>query len=230
MAEYRLPSLYTAVVHRSSLIVSSLLTDGVSVTCHLTSESTLVSGHKKDLATFLNFLDSKGIEHDTISQETVVPFHNSEFMKELADDLLRAYQNTIYETLARSGKWLSTSTENENATHNAMYHVNSIVQPNLLQNALSKIPRNSYIFEINSFMPQLKGILEESIECVTYASLYVKRGEENKAAPQFLETLGKLFCLGEKVDTNKLYRHEWPVKRGTPMLSHLIGWDHGRDW
>jgi fatty acid synthase, animal type len=36
---------------------------------------------------------------------------------------------------------------------------------------------------------------------------------------------------GLEVPINNLYpRIEFPVSRGTPMISPMIGWDHSEDW
>lgn len=47
----------------------------------------------------------------------------------------------------------------------------------------------------------------------------------------FLANLGKIYQAGANFDIQKLYpKVEYPVPRGTPMLSYMFGWDHGHEW
>ncbi|XP_017771571.1 PREDICTED: fatty acid synthase-like [Nicrophorus vespilloides] len=53
----------------------------------------------------------------------------------------------------------------------------------------------------------------------------------NSSISGILEALGSVYNRGANFNAAKLYsRIEWPVARGTPMISPLIHWDHSKDW
>ncbi|KAM3964045.1 LOW QUALITY PROTEIN: fatty acid synthase-like [Aphomia sociella] len=76
----------------------------------------------------------------------------------------------------------------------------------------------------------LQTILQKCLkQDVTYVSLSEKNNEDNV---HFLFTaLGKLYESGLNPQLDKIYPHvPFPVSRGTPMISHLVEWDHSEDW
>lgn len=47
----------------------------------------------------------------------------------------------------------------------------------------------------------------------------------------FLSALGKIYQRGANFEIQKLYpKIQYPVPRGTPMLSHMFGWNHEQSW
>lgn len=57
-----------------------------------------------------------------------------------------------------------------------------------------------------------------------------KRGYKDNAE-MFLQGLGKLYNIGLQPQLHNLYPAvEYPVSRGTPMISPLIRWEHSDDW
>lgn len=47
----------------------------------------------------------------------------------------------------------------------------------------------------------------------------------------FLKNLGKLYQYGGNFEIQNLYpKVQYPVPRGTQMLSYKFGWKHDRDW
>lgn len=47
----------------------------------------------------------------------------------------------------------------------------------------------------------------------------------------FLTSLGTIYQYGADFEIQNLYpKVQYPVPRGTPMLSHMFGWKHDRNW
>lgn len=127
----------------------------------------------------------------------------------------------------RSQKWLSTSVPyNEWSTSaaqfsSAEYHTNNLLKPVLFEEILALVPDNAITIEIAPH-GLLQTILRKSLQpTVTNITLIQRDHEEN--AEVFLQGLGRLYNAGLQLDLAKLYPPvEYPVSRGTPMISPLI--------
>lgn len=61
--------------------------------------------------------------------------------------------------------------------------------------------------------------------------VHISFPKEKLTATTLLSTLGKLYEEGYNFKTEKLYpKVEFPVSRGTSMISPIIKWNHSEDW
>jgi len=87
--------------------------------------------------------------------------------------------------------------------------------------AIRSIPRDTVTIEIS---PQniLQYILKDSL-CSTVTNIALYEYTENHSEEIFLETIGNLYNAGLQLQIANLYPTvEFPVSRGTPMISPLI--------
>lgn len=142
-------------------------------------------------------------------------------------NLLANLKKVIPVTKRRSQKWLSTSVPcNEWSTSRAQfssaeYLTNNLLKPVLFEETSVFIPNNAVTIVIAP-CSQLQEILNKSLQTrVTNIAFNLRDHTDNVKA--FLQGLGKLYNAGLQFDLAKLYPSvEYPVSRGTPMISPLI--------
>lgn len=136
---------------------------------------------------------------------------------------------------SRSPKWLSTSVpRNEWKTTTAQlssaeYHVNNLLSSVLFEETFAQIPNDAVTIEIAPH-GLLQAILRRSLDpSVTNVAL-TQRGHSDNVKV-VLQAIGKLYNLGLQPKLTNLYPEvNYPVSRGTPMISPLVRWDHSDDW
>ncbi|EFN85734.1 Fatty acid synthase [Harpegnathos saltator] len=109
------------------------------------------------------------------------------------------------------------------------YYADGILNPIPLRNIIPFLPKDTILVDI---IPHnaVQSIMKNSVESIiTLISLY-KSGEEH-TLQDFLEGIGDLYSVGLQPQIASLYPPvEFPVSRGTPMISPLIRWDHSEDY
>jgi len=124
----------------------------------------------------------------------------------------------------RSSKWLTTSTHEYSNTLLPLcskYYTNYLLSPVLFATAIRSIPRDTVTIEIS---PQniLQYILKDSL-CSTVTNIALCEYTESHNEEIFLETIEKFYNAGLQLQIANLYPTiEFPVSRGTPMISPLI--------
>lgn len=100
------------------------------------------------------------------------------------------------------------------------YYTNYLLSPVLFGNVIHTIPRNTVTIEISPHNI-LQRIMKDSLySTITNVALYTHT--DNDSVEIFLETIGKLYNAGLQPQIVNLYpKIEFPVSRGTPMISHL---------
>lgn len=123
----------------------------------------------------------------------------------------------------RSSKWLTTFAHECSNTPLILskYYTNYLLSPVLFTKAIRSIPRDTVTIEISPHNI-LQNILKDSLYfTVINKTLYAR--SENHSTEIFLETVGKLYNAGMQPQIANLYPPiEFPVSRGTPMISPLI--------
>ncbi|XP_047538487.1 fatty acid synthase-like isoform X2 [Vanessa atalanta] len=98
----------------------------------------------------------------------------------------------------------------------------------LFEKKVQLIPETAIIIEIgpNSL---LQKILRRSVKKDFINVSLTKRNHDNVQV--LLTALGKLYEAGLNPHHANIYPSiKFPVSQGTPMLSHLVEWDHSEDW
>lgn len=109
---------------------------------------------------------------------------------------------------------------------------------NLNENQVKQLVKNVLVWKKENIQ---KLLINDSITCVigSALSLNVKTGLgvnlvdicETSAVESFLSGVGRLYQLGFDVVLADLYpKVEFPVARGTPIISSRIKWNHENDW
>ncbi|XP_055326066.1 fatty acid synthase-like [Sitodiplosis mosellana] len=215
---------YEKVVH--------MLPPTIEAACRNSGISTTISGPKADVAKFVEELKSQGIFAKEV-QCSNIPYH-SRYIADMGPKLLHKLREIIPQPLKRSGKWLSTSVPKEewhlqqSNFSSAEYHTNNLLKPVLFEETVHLLPSESIVIEIAPH-GLLQAIVKKSMLQAVHVPL-THRGHENNAV-FFLSALGKMFLNGLTLPIERLYpKVEFPVSRGTPMISPLIKWDHTEDW
>jgi fatty acid synthase len=122
----------------------------------------------------------------------------------------------------RSSKWLITSAHDSDTSpklYLAKYYRNYLLSPVLFADAIRLVPAEAVTIEI---LPQ------NILHCVLKDSLYstitnIPLHSHSDNVEIFLQAIGELYNAGLQPQISKLYSTaEFPVSRGTPMISPLI--------
>lgn len=207
--------------------------EGVVPACHNSDDSVTISGHAEPLRKFVEELKAEGVFAKEVKTSNI-GFHCF-FMQDIAKELKKALDKVIPTPKKRSKRWISSSIPEENwnlplaHTSSAEYHVNNLTSPVLFAEALKHVPKNAIAIEIAPHC-LMQAILKRSLGTEAVPVGLVKRGYHDNLQ-FFMSSIGKLYNNGLNPETPKLYpKIEYPVGRGVPMISPLIGWDHSQSW
>ena len=163
-----------------------------------------------------------------------IPYHSTG-VASIGKKLVEYLKKVISQPKPRSCKWLSTSLpRNEWTTPaarvaSAEYITNCMLKPILFQEACSEIPKNAVLIEIAPH-----GVLQTTLHKLTEHStmnIALMQSYHKNNAEVVLQALGKLYNIGFQPQIQNLYPEvQYPVSRGTPMISPVIKWDHTEDW
>ncbi|XP_035738069.1 fatty acid synthase-like isoform X1 [Vespa mandarinia] len=231
--ETKIPHCSVAMVRLGYKDIKNLCPDDIDVACHNGPESSTIIGPTESIKVFVEKLQTNKIFSKVVSGEKI-PYH-SRYMATVKINLLANLKKMISVAKRRSQKWLSTSVPcNEWSTSSAQfssaeYFTNNLLKPVLFEETSVLIPDNAVIIEIAP-SSQLQEILNKSLLTrVTNIALNPRGYKDNVKV--FLQGLGKLYNAGLQFDLAKLYPSvEYPVSRGTPMISPFIRWEHSNDW
>nr|XP_050849711.1 fatty acid synthase-like [Vespula vulgaris] len=222
-----------AMVEISYKDIKDLCPADINVECHNGPESSIISGPAESINAFVEKLQANNILAKEISCNNMPC--NSRYIAAAGSKLLAYLKEVIPVARPRSEKWLSTSVPRiEWSTSaaqfsSAEYHTNNLLKPVLFEEILDLVPDNAITVEIAPH-GLLQAILKKSLQpTVTNITLIQRDHKENVEV--FLQGLGKLYNAGLQLDLAKLYPPvEYPVSRGTPMISPLVRWEHSDDW
>ncbi|XP_036142914.1 fatty acid synthase-like [Monomorium pharaonis] len=203
----------------------------IKIICRNSGNSSVVCGRTESVQKFMKKLQLNNIHVKEIYCN--VPYHSS-YLASVKSQLLLNLNNVIPRPKKRSPKWISSSisrTEwftSASSLSSADYHTNSILNTVLFEQTTQLIPSNAVTIEIapDSILQNvLKGSLDTKIANVVLN----KRTEQNIEV--LLQGIGKLYNYGLQPQIANLYPPvEFPVSRGTPMISPSIRWNHSKDW
>ncbi|EDW12340.1 fatty acid synthase [Drosophila mojavensis] len=202
--------------------------------CHNSEDNCTVSGPVESMDAAIQQLNAEGIFVRAVESGGYA-FH-SKYIADAAPMLRKNLERLITEPKLRSKRWLSTSVlERDWETPacrmaSAAYFINNLISPVLFHEAIRHIPENALIVEIAPH-GLFRSILRALGPRISYVSL-MQRGHANNA--EFLMTqIGQLYAAGgqpQLLGMSPSKAVSYPVSRGTPMLSSLIGWDHTQKW
>jgi len=154
-----------------------------------------------------------------------VPYHSS-YLASVETQLLFSLNKIIPRPKKRSPKWISTSIpctewfDSASKLSSAHYHTHSIINTVLFEQTTQLIPRNAVTIEI---APDgvLQHVLKEYLHPEVTNIVLTQRTEQNNDV--IFQGIGRLYNCGLQPQVAKLYPPvEFPVSRGTPMISPSI--------
>ncbi|RLU25189.1 hypothetical protein DMN91_003281 [Ooceraea biroi] len=182
--------------------------------------SCFISGPKesvKALATKLQLNSIKEINCDDI------PLHSRYLTP--AEATIHTYLNRIIpQTMTSSHIW--TSSVCDTKLSYAEFFTNNLLRPVFFEKVTQSIPKNAIMIEI---APDdiLQNVMKDFSD--TNVALIQRNHKDNVKV--FLQGLGKIYNTGSQPQLANLYPAvQFPVSRGTPMISPSIKWDHSEDW
>ncbi|KYN04771.1 Fatty acid synthase [Cyphomyrmex costatus] len=203
----------------------------IEIVSHNNENSCVVCGPKESIEEFMKKLQVNNIYVKEINCN--IPFHSS-YVASAERQLLLSLHKIIPHPKKRSSKWISTSIpRNEWFTSSsklssAVYHTRSILNTVLFQQTTDLIPYNAVVIQI---APDdvLHYVLSGSLHPNVKSLVLTRRTEKN--IDFFLQGIGRLYNCGLQPQIAKLYPPvQFPVSRGTPMISPSIRWDHFENW
>ena len=154
-----------------------------------------------------------------------VPYHSS-YLVSVKTKLLLNLNKIIPQPKKRSSKWISSSvtrTKRYTSASNlssADYHTRSILSTVLFEQTTHLIPTNAVTIEIAPDSV-LQHVLEKSLHPKVKNIVLNRRNKQNIEV--ILQGIGKLYNYGLQLQVANLYPPvEFPVSRGTPMISPSI--------
>uniref|UniRef100_A0A452SJH0 Fatty acid synthase n=1 Tax=Ursus americanus TaxID=9643 RepID=A0A452SJH0_URSAM len=206
---------------------------GIVPACHNSEDTVTISGPQAEMAAFMEQLKQEGVFAKEVRTGGMA-FH-SYFMESIAPTLLRALKKVIREPKPRSARWLSTSIPEAQwkgslaRMCSAEYSVNNLVSPVLFQEALCHVPEHAVVLEIAPHA-LLQAVLKRGLKASCAIIPLMKRDHRDNLE-FFLRNVGRLHLLGIDANPNGLFPPvEFPVPRGTPLISPHIKWDHSQVW
>ncbi|XP_067207291.1 fatty acid synthase-like [Linepithema humile] len=224
---------FTAVVNFDYKSLKSICPADIEIICRNNHNSNIVTGPAKSMQEFLRKLQNNSIDVKTTYFNNMP--HHSRYLASLKSQFFISLNEIISQPKERSPKWISTSVPRNEWSDpasklcSANYHTGSILNTILFEQATHMIPDNAVIIEIapNSI---LQDILKESVHSKVTNIVPTKRNESN-AIDLLLQGIGELYNCGLQPRIANLYPQvNFPVSRGTPMISPSIRWKHSEDW
>ncbi|XP_018393294.1 PREDICTED: fatty acid synthase-like [Cyphomyrmex costatus] len=220
-----------AIVNIDYKYLKNLCPADIEIVCHNSENSCVVCGPKESIEGFMKELQVNNIYVKEINCN--IPFHSS-YVASAERQLSLSLHKIIPHPKKRSSKWISTSIpRNEwfassSKLSSAVYHSRSILNTVLFHQTTDLIPRNAVVIEI---APDdvLQHVLSESLHPNVTNLVLTHSTTQN--VDVFLQGIGKLYNCGLQPQIAKLYPPvQFPVSRGTPMISPLIRWNHSENW
>ncbi|XP_054009830.1 fatty acid synthase-like [Hylaeus anthracinus] len=205
----------------------------IEVACHNGPDSCTISGPAESMTEFVAKLQANKIFAKEVPCSNIA--YHSRYIANAGPKLLAYLKKVIPEPKPRSEKWLSTSVPRSQwSTHDAKfssaeYHTNNLLNSVLFAETATMIPADAIAIEIAPH-GLLQAILKRSLDPNVTNVPLTQRGHKDNAV-YFLQALGKLYNVGLQPQIANLYPPvEYPVSRGTPMISPHIKWEHKDDW
>ncbi|KAG7203844.1 hypothetical protein KM043_017900 [Ampulex compressa] len=205
----------------------------LDVACHNSANSCTISGPANSIKKLVVQLQENNIFAKEVHTNNIA--YHSRYIAPAGPKLLQYLKEVIPEPVPRSAKWVSSSVPQSEWSSSlakfssAEYHTNNLLSPVLFEEATALIPSDAITIEIAPH-GLLQAILKRSMPpTVKNISLTLRNHKDNTEV--LLQALGVLYNAGIQLQLAKLYPPvEYPVSRGTPMISPLIKWDHSDEW
>nr|XP_049698956.1 fatty acid synthase [Helicoverpa armigera]XP_049698957.1 fatty acid synthase [Helicoverpa armigera] len=213
--------------------IKSMCPPEIEVACHNGPDSSTISGPADIMKVFVAKLSSQGIFAKEVPCSNIA--YHSRYISQAGPTLLKYLKQVIKDPKPRSEKWVSTSLpqaqwkDAKAALSSAEYHTNNLLSPVLFEETARLIHSNAITIEIAPH-GLLQAILRRSLKKDVINIALTQRNHKDNVQVLFT-AFGKLYESGLNPHLANIYPHvPFPVSQGTPMISHLVEWEHSEDW
>ncbi|XP_059048240.1 fatty acid synthase-like [Achroia grisella] len=213
--------------------IKSMCPPEIEVACRNGPDSSTISGPADIMKSFVAKLTSEGIFAKEVPCSNIA--YHSRYIADAGPRLLKYLKEVIPSPKARSERWVSTSVpqaqwkSSKAELSSAEYHTNNLLSPVLFEETSRLIHHNAITIEVAPHA-LLRAILQRSLKKDVINISLTQRNHDDNVQVLFT-ALGKLYESGLNPQLANIYPHvKFPVSRGTPMLSHLVEWEHSEDW
>ncbi|KAL0867964.1 hypothetical protein ABMA27_008631 [Loxostege sticticalis] len=205
----------------------------IEVACHNGPDSSTISGPADIMKSFVAKLTAQGIFAKEVPCSNIA--YHSRYIAEAGPRLLKYLREVIPTPKKRSERWVCTSLpqaqwkDPKAEMSSAEYHTNNLLSPVLFEETSRLIHHNAITIEIAPH-GLLQAILRRSLKKdVINIPLTQKNNKDNVQV--LFNAFGKLYEAGLNPHLANIYPHvPYPVSQGTPMIAHLVEWEHSEDW
>lgn len=208
--------------------LKKILPVDLEISCHNSSGSCTISGKAVSVERFVAELKSENTLAKIVDTSGV-PFHSS-FIADAGPILRSNLDSLINSPKKRSKKWISTSVPKDKWEEkmaqwsSAEYHANNMLNPVLFEEGALNLPENCLAIEVAPHS-LLQSIVKQCLPHCEYVNLTKRHVEDGLIFA--LQSLGKIYQYGVNIDIRRIYPPvDFPVSRGTAMISPLIKWNH----
>lgn len=233
-------SLETKVIHGAMAAVGltpddlkKILPADIDISCYNSADNCTISGPNASVKAFIKKLEASSIFAREVNSGEIA--YHSRYITEVGKALLKYITPLIPTPKERSHKWISSSVPKANwntpeaRMNSANYHVRNLLSPVLFDQASKSIPSDAIVIEI---APHgiLQAILKRSLGPRVTNIPLTNRRQKNQLEC-LLKGVGQMYMAGMHPVVADLYPPiQYPVSRGTRMISPLIKWEHTDDW
>ncbi|XP_050353705.1 fatty acid synthase-like [Nymphalis io] len=212
--------------------INTLLPPELEVACQNGPDSSIITGPANTMRTFVAKLLAQGIYVEDVTCYNIA--YHSRYIAKAGPILLKYLKEVIPAPKQRSERWFSTSIQQASwkdpkaELSSAEYHTNNLLSPVFFEAATHLIPANAITIEIapNGL---LQAILRRSLKKDVINVTCYESKQDNVEV--LFTALGELYKAGLNPHLANIYPTvNFPVSQGTPMLSHLVEWEHSEDW
>ncbi|XP_046415450.1 fatty acid synthase-like isoform X1 [Neodiprion fabricii] len=223
----------TAVVWIDTVKLSSLCPPDINIVCRNGPESSIISGPEDSMRKFAEKLQAGNILVGNLLRSNI--FSQSCTTERAGLQLLDYVQKVIPDPKPRRQKWLSAPDANRKSKSTSVwhftdiYHTSKLLEPATVEDVSCFLPNNAITIEIAPVNFLEASLRDCGNQLVTNISLL--KYENGIDVEDFLSAIGRMYEIGLSPQLSNLYPTiQYPVSRGTPMISPLIRWEHSEDW
>ncbi|XP_046739715.1 fatty acid synthase-like isoform X2 [Diprion similis] len=223
----------TAVVGVDTLKLSSLCPPDINIICRNGPGSSVISGPEDSMRKFAEKLQAGNIFVGNQLRSSI--FSESSTTEKAGLQLLDYVKKLIPDPKPRRQKWLPATDANRKSKSTSVwnftdiYHTSKLLEPVTVEDVSCLLPDNAVTIEIAP-LNFLEATLQDcGNRSVTNISLV--KCENGINVEDLLSAVGRMYEIGLSPQLSNLYPDiQYPVSRGTPMISPLIRWEHSEDW
>ncbi|XP_049879210.1 fatty acid synthase-like [Pectinophora gossypiella] len=205
----------------------------IEVACHNGPDSSTISGPADIMKSFVAKLSAQGIFAKEVPCSNIA--YHSKYIADAGPRLLKYLREVIPTPKNRSERWVSTSVpqpqwkDPQAELSSAEYHTNNLLSPVLFEETSRLIHSNAITIEVAPH-GLLQAILRRSLKKDVVNVPLTQRGHEDNVQ-FFFNAIGKLYEAGINPHLANIYPTvPFPVSVSTPMIAHLVEWEHSEDW